>query len=250
MRDDLKFGLRRAVGEKSFERLRYAKYLISVMSRLMRGQEKECNLCGYKGRFRSFGHPPRYEAECAQCFSGERQRLFKLWADRNSERLRGAELLHFAPEQALRDFLQPLVRRYVSADINPHHADLVLNIEALDLPSNSYDVIFCSHVLEHVNDGKALAELHRVLRPSGLVVVMVPIIEGWETTYENDRVIAPQERERHFGQWDHVRYYGRDLRDRIGRSGFALEEFTAEEPYVQQFGLFRGEKIFLCTKRP
>jgi hypothetical protein len=78
---------------------------------------------------------------------------------------------------------------------------------------------------------------------------MVPIIEGWSQTYEDPTITSPLDRDRCFGQWDHVRYYGADLRERIRDAGFALDEFTAIEPLVADFGLSRGEKVFIATHR-
>jgi SAM-dependent methyltransferase len=116
------------------------------------------------------------------------------------------------------------------------------------LPDESYDVVICSHVLEHVDDRRALAEIRRVLTIRGLAVLMVPIVEGWDRTYENDAIRSPSERMLHFGQEDHVRFYGSDLRDRIRESGFDLQEFTAIEPDVHLHGLQRGEKLFLALR--
>lgn len=109
-------------------------------------------------------------------------------------------------------------------------------------------MIVCSHVLEHVNDRLALVELYRILRPGGQLIVMVPIIEGWEASYENDAITSDQDRELHFGQYDHVRYYGRDIRQRLMDSGFTIKEYTAFGADVITYSLLRGEKVFICTK--
>lgn len=109
-------------------------------------------------------------------------------------------------------------------------------------------MVICSHVLEHVDDRRALSELYRVLRPGGLCILLTPIIEGWDTTFENAAINRPEDRSVYFGQFDHVRYYGADLRARIGAAGFALSEFTAVEPFVTRHGLIRGEKLFLAER--
>ena len=105
-----------------------------------------------------------------------------------------------------------------------------------------------SHVLEHVDDKRALAELFRITSPGGNVILMFPIIEGWDQTYENPSVQSAAERIIHFGQDDHLRYFGRDVRTKIREAGFSLEEFTAEGPSVIRHGLLRGEKIFIDRK--
>ena len=216
--------------------------------RLARGAPKKCNICDHYGKFRAFGHPPRYGAECVNCGSLERHRLLKLWCDQNNDFLRDARVLHFAPERAVSVFIQSRALDYKSADLDGYMADLVLNVENIELPSNIVDLIICVHVIEHVDDTRALAELRRILSEDGVILLMTPIVEGWDETYENPAIVTPKDRTAHFGQWDHLRYYGRDFRDRIERAGFFVKEETAIEPYVQQFGLQRGEKIFVCQK--
>jgi SAM-dependent methyltransferase len=208
-----------------------------------------CNVCGYQGLFGPAGGGLRMDAKCPRCNSAERHRLFKLWLDGNRERLKAAEVLHFAPEKGLSALIRPLARSYRTADILPGRADLVLDIERIGLPDASVDVIVCSHVLEHVDDAKALVEQYRVLRPGGLCLIMTPVVEGWTRTYENPDLHKPHERTLHFGQHDHVRYYGADIRTRIAGAGFALQEFTAEGPDIVRYALLPGEKVFIAAKR-
>lgn len=213
-----------------------------------RAERHECSLCGYEGRFWPFGSPPRRGAACGKCDSRERHRLVALWIAENPGVLGGKRVLHFAPEPFLESLLKNQSGEYRSADLNPGAAEAVLNIEAIDLPSESVDVVMCSHVLEHVDDEKALQEIFRVLTPGGHALLMFPIVEGWQHTYEDPRHRTPSERITYFGQADHVRMYGRDVRDRITGAGFALEEFTAEAAAVARFGLLRGEKLFIAIK--
>lgn len=213
-----------------------------------RAERHECNICGYQGRFLPFGSPPRRGAACGNCDSKERHRLMALWVDANARVVDETRILHFAPER----FLEPLFRnrsiQYQSADLQPGVADAVLNIENIDLPDNSVDLVVCSHVLEHVNDERALREMYRILTVGGRALLMFPIVEGWECTYENPAYTSPADRTTYFGQSDHVRMYGRVVRDRIARPGFSLTEFTAIEPDVARYGLVRGEKVFVAIK--
>lgn len=185
---------------------------------------------------------------CTKCESKERHRLMGLWIEDNRSTVRSSRILHFAPEPVLARFLRDRANQYKSADLDPTYADTVLNIEDIDLPDESVDLIVCSHVLEHVDDNKALSEMYRVLSPGGLALLMFPIVEGWEKTYEDKAFTSASDRTKYFGQADHVRMFGRDVRSRITSAGFSLEELTAEEPAVSQFGLIRGEKLFIATK--
>jgi len=244
VRTTLKRQFTRHFGVETFGRVRNALYLVEVGRNMLSGVRRRCNICDYEGRFRAFGHPPRYGAQCPRCLSLERHRLLKLWADAHPEALTEKTVLHFAPEPSVARFLKELAGRYVSADLDPNYADIVVNIENIDLPDGFADVVVASHLLEHVDDGKALKELRRILKPGGVAVIMVPIVEGWAATYEDPKVVTAKDRVAHFGQWDHVRYYGRDIRERILAADFSLEEFTAVEPDIQVLGLSRGEKIF------
>lgn len=208
---------------------------------------RECPVCGHSGLFNPTGWPIRLEAACPGCGSLERHRLLALWIAANPVELDGKEILHFAAESFSTRTIGGKAARYVTADIAPGR-DLVLDIERLELPDSCFDVVINSHVLEHVDDGKALREIHRVLRPGGLAITMIPLIEGWDSTYENPEIVSPEEREAHFGQADHVRYFGADFRMRASAAGFRVGEHTAEEPEVARYGLLRGEKVFLLRK--
>lgn len=223
-------------------------YLAARLRPLPTLTDRSCNICGYEGPFGPGGKGMRNEARCPRCRSVERDRLFKLWLDSAPQELEKKDVLHFAPEHSLMQLIRPIVRRYRGADIAPGRADLVLNIEQIALAPASVDAVICAHVLEHVDDRRALAELFRILVPGGLAVISVPIIEGWATSYENPAVVSPKERALHFGQWDHIRYYGADLRARIGAAGFCLSTFTASPAEVVRHGLIRGDTLFLARK--
>jgi SAM-dependent methyltransferase len=215
---------------------------------LLRAERHDCNLCGYSGRFLPFGDPPRRGALCARCRSAERHRLLGLWVSSNPDAVEGRRVLHVAPEEATAELFRRRAAAYESADLDPGVADIVLDIEDIALPDDLVDLVVCSHVLEHVDDAKALHQLWRILKPGGRALLMFPIVEGWERTYENAAHTSEAERTRYFGQKDHVRMFGRDVRDRIRSAGFGLDELTAEEPLVARHGLLRGEKVFIATK--
>lgn len=207
---------------------------------------RHCPICDYRGYFTHYGRSLRVDAMCPECGSLERHRLFWLWFEEN----KGAEqpVVHFAPEPVLERRLRERFTDYKTADLFMKGVDLKLNVEQLDLPDASVKTIICNHVLEHVDDRKALREMMRVLAPGGLLACSVPIVEGWDTTYEVPAITDPAERLLHYGQDDHIRFYGRDFRDRLKEAGFEVTEYTAMGPEVVTYGLMRGDKLFLCRK--
>ncbi|MCB1255186.1 MAG: methyltransferase domain-containing protein [Austwickia sp.] len=228
-----------------FQALRRLSFVVRTV-REMQGQfPRECNICGFEGGFLPGGRPPRYDAKCPRCQSVERHRLVVLALEEQGLDWSGGSVLHFAPEPAMEAFFRAHAGTYISADITPGRADRQLDIENIDMPEHSLDVVVASHVLEHVDDRAALRSLHRVLKPGGLLVALVPIVEAWPTTYENAAVVDPKERLLHFGQEDHVRYYGRDFVDRLREGGFEVTERAGTAPECVRLGLMRGEKVFL-----
>lgn len=216
-----------------------------------KAEQGTCPACGYQGRFNPFGMPVRSGAMCPKCWSLERQRLLVLAIQRREIAIEGRDIVHFAAETSVRDtILRHNPRSYRISDFATPDHDLQLDLENLDLPGASLDVVIANHILEHVDDRRALSEIHRVLRPGGELICMIPIVEGWEETYENATITSPVERERHFGQFDHVRFYGRDFRNRTTEAGFALREITANPSDVLRYRLQRGEKVFVCLKQP
>ena len=206
---------------------------------------KTCPLCGYHGPFEAFGSPPRWDALCPSCGSLERHRLFVL-------SLRGTPLygavLHFAPEAAIAELVKKHGVQYTSADFLRRDVDRNWNIEDISCADGQYNVVICSHVLEHVNDRKALKELYRILKPGGLLLAMVPIVEGCAQTYEDQTITDPQDREIHYGQDDHVRVYGADFMQRLVEAGFEVTVHTAFGRDAVEYGLVMGDKLFSCRK--
>lgn len=208
------------------------------------GPDCLCPICGHEGRFAPVRHKP--SIWCPGCDSRPRHRLLKLWFDREMALSEGSEVLHFAAEPWVRAELETRGARYRTADITDDY-DLRLDLTAIKLPDTSVDMVLANHVLEHVDDTKALAEIHRILRPGGQAVLTVPMVEGWDETYEVPG-LDEATRTRRYGDPDHMRFYGRDVRARIEAAGFTLAEFAATEPDVSTHALHRGERIFIGTK--
>lgn len=185
-----------------------------------------CPLCERSAwRFEALraGSPDR--GRCPHCGSLQRHRLLWLYLRDHTDLLHAPRkrVLHWAPEPALGDRLAATEAiDYVSADLEPGAAELVLDISDIDLPDDSVDVVICVHVLEHVpDDRRALRELRRILRPGGWAVLQVPI-QVTETD-EDVTETSPAVRLERFGQEDHVRRYGEDFFDRVRDAGFHVE---------------------------
>lgn len=173
----------------------------------------------------------------------------------------GLRVLHVAPEACLRERLTGLPGvSYTAGDkFAPgyEHPQGTMELDITDLPftDECFDLILCSHVLEHVHDDRsAMRELYRVLAPGGSAILMVPFDADRAVTDEDPQVTDPQERIRRFGQFDHVRQYGRDYADRLRAVGFTVLEdplATRLSPAdVFRFGLLRNEVVHVGMKRP
>ena len=231
----------------ALERIRKRR-LREYEAMMVTGYIRTCPVCGYRGEFAPVGAPPRLDGLCPLCRSRERHRLFKLWIDRRGGITKEMAVLHFAPEPAFQPILREMAGTYVTTDYMRKGVDLKLNIEALDLLDASFHLIVAHQILEHVDHHKALAECFRVLKPGGRLVATTPIIEAWETTYVNPAITTPELRTLHFGQHDHSRYFGRDLKDHMRAAGFELYEFVSVEPDVSTYALMRGETLYELTK--
>ena len=223
-----------------------ARRAIDHVTRLARGRtERECSICGYIGMFSPVKHKP--EIWCPNCDSRPRHRLLKLWMDREMELARGARVVHFAAEPWVRGELEKRGARYQTADINEKF-ELCLDITSIDQPDGSIDMLIANHVLEHVDDAAAFAEIYRVLSPGGQAVITVPLIEGFDETYEDPSLATREAKALHYGDPEHLRWFGRDFRTRFGAPGFDVVEYTALEPEAARYALHRGEKIFIGRK--
>lgn len=215
-----------------------------------------CPVCRRPAKkFLSRGLIPRPDAQCPYCGALERHRLDWVFFHTKTNLFDGKPktMLHFAPERAFQGKLRHIPNlTYVSADLLVGRADVALDITQLPFRDDAFAIIYCSHVLEHVpDDRKAMRELHRVLHPAGWAVLQVPITA--ERTYEDPSITDPKERERVFGQHDHVRRYGPDYVDRLEEAGFKVTIFDTEDiiesPSLINRYAVANWKIYYCQKR-
>ncbi|SFW68460.1 class I SAM-dependent methyltransferase [Cellulophaga fucicola] len=185
----------------------------------------------------------------------ERHRLLWLYLQNETDFF-SAELkvLHFAPEQAFyKRFRKMKNLEYTTTDLESPLADVKADICNLPFKDNMYDVIFCNHVLEHIpDDTKAMQEMYRILKPGGWGVFQIPQELDRETTFEDNTITDRKERARIFGQYDHVRIYGRDYFNKLRSIGFTVQEVdytsTLQKEDVKKYCLAKGEIIPVVKK--
>ncbi len=227
---------------------------LKVLGLFYRGQDVTCPVCSKSFRkFLPYGRiNPRENALCPNCLSLERHRLMWLYLkERTGFFKNGLHVLHIAPEACfIKRFEKIHGEKYITADIESPLAKVKMDIHQIPFEQNTFDVVLCNHVLEHVKDDiKAMNEIQRVLKPKGFAILQVPFFNPVpDTTFEDSTITDRQEREKIFGQDDHVRKYGRDYTQRIKRAGLT----PLEDPYVnnleesvrKKFGLVKGEIIY------
>jgi SAM-dependent methyltransferase len=173
---------------------------------------------------------------------------------RDAETNLSLKVLHFAPEQAFyKLFRNQKNLDYTTTDLYSPLADVKADICNLPFEDNQYDVILCNHVLEHIpDDTKAMQELYRVLKPGGMAILQIPQDLSRTVTFSDDSITDQKERAKIFGQYDHVRIYGRDYFDKLRGIGFRVEEedYTNKiaTEMVEKYCLAKGEIIPVCFK--
>ena len=215
-----------------------------------------CPICGAEAaRFLPFGLDKRRNAQCPGCGSVERHRLLWLYLTRHTDLLhRRLEVLHSAPEACLEPVLRGLPNlRYRSVDRFNPRADLIADLTDLPVPDRRYDLVLTSHVLEHIrDDGAAIAELARVLRPGGQAIVMVPYDPRRARTEEGADISDPAERMARFGHPFHYRIYGPDLVGRLEAAGFEVETVWSKRllnPHTRRRFRINSNFLFHCRRR-
>ena len=206
-------------------------------------------------KFLPYGYQKiRENALCPGTLSLERHRLLWLYLDRETSFLNDSlKVLHVAPEQVFYQKFKSFSHwKYTTTDLHSPLADVKADICALPFEDNSYDLILCNHVLEHIpNDRKAMSELYRVLKKGGTLIAQVPLDEKRTTTFEDDSITDRKERTKVFGQYDHVRVYGKDYLEFLDQTGFSSKfiDYTEKLPKeeIKRYGL-QYESIPIAKK--
>lgn len=239
-------------------RLSYPFKLIAPL--LYKGNTVECPVCKKSfSKFLSYGSDVAHRENvlCPYDLTLERHRLMWLYLKEQSNFFSANKLdvLHIAPEQCFhKKFKNQKNLNYLTGDLVSPIADMHFDLHEIPLEDNRFDVVFCNHVLEHVDDAhQCMSELYRVMKPGGWGIMQVPLDYTRDTTYEDASITSPEEREKHFWQKDHVRLFGNDYPEWLKKAGFEVETFDVNQKYssemVDRCRLIKEEMIFVVSKK-
>lgn len=238
-------------------RLSYPFKLVAPL--LFKGNKVECPVCGRSfSKFLSYGSDMAHRENvlCPYDLTLERHRLIWLYLKDHSNFFFAEKLnvLHIAPEQCFhKTFKEQKNLNYLTADLESPIADMHFDLHEIPLENDRFDIIFCNHVMEHVEDAhKCMSELHRVMKPGGWGIMQVPQDFTRETTYEDPSITSPEDREKHYWQKDHVRLFGKDYPQWLEKAGFTVTEFRKEDYYsqekIERYRLHKEEILYIVHK--
>lgn len=202
-----------------------------LQSLFYRGKGFTCPICKVNLKrymsYRNTGDPT-----CPRCRTSRRHRFYWYYLNEYSDLFdgRNKRVLHLAPEYYLKSiFQQRLGDAYLPTGYNDPRVKHMLDLNNANEADESFDVIICNHVLEHVPDDlKAMREIRRMLKPDGWALITVPQLAS-DKTFEDPAHKSPKERKQFYGQWDHLRAYGSDFAERLRSQGFAVESIYPQD---------------------
>ena len=236
---------------------RVSHFFLRILSIFMKGDNFEDPINGKTYRkLLPYGRlQPRENALAPNSMSLERHRLLWLFLNKRTNFFKDQlTFLHIAPEYC---FI-PLFKKqknlnYTTADLNSPWADVHFDVHEIPFEEESFDVIMCNHVLEHVEDDrKVMSEFYRVMKKGGWGIFQVPIDYRRESTFDDPTITDPKEREKHYWQDDHVRLYGLDYGKILAEAGFEVIEdrliHELEPELVKRYALPKDEIVYWCKK--
>ena len=234
----------------------FSRPVLNLLALFYRGNRVYCPVDGRSYRkFLPYGRiDPRPNALCPGSLTLERHRLLWLYLREKTDFFRQPiKLLHVAPEICFIERFEQMTHiDYITADLESPWAKVKMDLHDIPFEENTFDVVLCNHVMEHVTDDiQCMREIVRVLKPGGWAIIQSPTYDLAET-YEDPSIISPQAREEAYGQDDHLRKYGHDYGDRLRQAGFKVTEddyvkhFPPEQ--VRRYSLLPDELIYFCEK--
>ncbi|HSJ66108.1 MAG TPA: methyltransferase domain-containing protein [Anditalea sp.] len=228
---------------------------LRIIAIFYKGDKVTCPVCDHQfKKFLPYGRKARENALCPNCLALERHRLMYLFLkDQTSFFKVPLKVLHVAPEICFIERFEALENiEYITADIESPLAKVKMDIHDIPFEAETFDVVFCNHVMEHVDDDiKSCQEINRVLKTNGWAIIQSPVYDI-EKTIEDKSITDPKEKEKIFGQRDHVRKYGKDYAKRLRKSGLQVEENKfvklLSPEIIKKYALPENEVIFYCTK--
>lgn len=236
-------------------------YVFRVFAPLVyKGNKVDCPVCEKSfNKFLSYGSKVAHRENvlCPYDLTLERHRLMWVYLKDTSNFFQEEKLkvMHIAPEQCFYSkFKKQTNLEYTTGDLLSPLADIHFDLHKIPLEDNLYDVIFCNHVLEHVaDDHKCMTELNRIMKSGGWGIFQVPIDTSRAETYEDASITSPEEREKHFWQYDHLRLYGMDYPAKLEAAGFEVEvydyhKYLPKEQY-EKYRFHADELLYIVRKK-
>ncbi len=218
---------------------RFSHWFARFLSIFYVGNKVSCNICSKSYRkFLPYGRKARSNALCPNCLSLERHRMMWYFLQAETDFFDGNQkILHVAPELCFIKRFEALHgENYITADIESPLAKVKLDVLQMPYAEAEFDVVFCNHVMEHVADDlQAMHEIFRVLKPGGWGIIQIPLFYPLpDTTFEDSKIVSPAEREKAFGQGDHVRLYGKDYVKRLQSTGLEAKEIWLNKEITKE----------------
>ena len=238
------------------QQMRYVESMLKNIHYKIIDDRNFCPVCDIElPTFIPGGVNERENAICPKCGSLERNRAAYLFLKEQTNIFdEKIKMLHFAPERVLTEiFVNHDNIDYLPVDLNPNMHDVKeqMDIQDIKYADNTFDLIYCSHVLEHVpNDKQAMKELYRVLKPNGKAIIQIPLNLNYKETYEDPSIDTDMLRLKHYGQSDHFRHYGLDFQSKLVNVGSKdCKEYveSMDEKSIKRYG-FKNDNVFYCTK--
>jgi SAM-dependent methyltransferase len=221
-------------------------FLRSLVLPFYLGSKHQCNICEVK--LSKFAVLNNDTSLCPKCGSLPRNR--RLWSLLKDELTAEVKILHFSPARSLCRKLKEIPDvKYLTTDYEGEFiADRKFDITNIEVESECFNLIICFHVLEHIiDDQKAMQELFRILEKGGKCLIQTPFKKGG--IYEDSSITKPLEREKHFGQKDHVRIYSVEgLKIRLEDAGFVVDVLSFKEETSNCYGFSTEESILVASK--